>query len=292
MWYCFVRTLKKIRVKPFIIQVSIQLKVTKRRFVLERIPVNNIAGVGIIFRRENPGQVFIEVKDDGLPIKAFRRGLCPIGGNWIGEIAKGDKDSWDTFGREFNEEISAERARVSTLELRLLGFLPEGDFYQTPRPDYAPSPEEVKDLAEIKAFITSIRRPFGDFLINMPREVFDRADSGNKHEGFKALVSYWLVSLPERYWQQLVALQDAFHNLSNESITLITSLEEIVESKAKFAYGHEGPFREFFIGQGLKLARKIPLTEGIAYHEVGRPLASYADYSRKYDVKRNPFMNK
>lgn len=259
---------------------------------MKRISVDHVAGVGIIFRRENPRDVFIEVKDDGLPIKAFRRGLCPLGGNWIGEAAKRDRNSRETFVRELLEEITAERARASTLELRLLGYLPESDFYQTPRTDYRPSPEEIKALDEIKAFIASFRRPFADFLIDMPKEVFDRADPDNKYEGFRSLASYWLVSLPEQYWQELAGLQEVLCNLSNESITTVTSLDEIVENKAKFAFGHEGPFKEFFLSQGLKLARNISLTDGITYHEVGMPLASYVDYLEKYDVRRNPYRSK
>lgn len=256
---------------------------------MEKAIVNNIAGVGIIYRASDPSQIFIEIKDDGLPIKAFRRGLCPIGGNWIGEVAKKDKGTWDTFRREFNEEINFESAVASTLELRLLGFMPEDNFYQTPRNDYTPSSEEIEILNNLKKFITGVREPFGDYVIDMPKEVFDRVDPENKREGFSALASYWLIALPENYWEQLLVLQSAFANLSNESLSVITSLKEIVDAGVKFAYGHDRPLQEFFLTQGFQLARKLSLIAGITYRKVGMPLASYADYLELYNVRRKPY---
>lgn len=255
---------------------------------MEKVFIDHIAGVGIIFRALDPSHVFIEIKDDGLPIKAFRRGLCPIGGNWIGEAAKKDRNTLETFRREINEEITLEGAIASTLELRLLGDTPEGNFYQTPRANYAPSDEETEKLNDLKRFITGVREPFGDYIIDMPKEVFDRADPENKREGFNVLVSYWLIALSEIQWGQLVSLQDSFANLSNESVTIITSLEEIVDVGIKSAYGHDRPLQEFFLAQGFQLAKKLPLVDGIACRKVGMPLASYPDYLGTYDVKRKP----
>ena len=42
-------------------------------------------------------------------MKAFRRCLCPIGGNWIGETAKGDLNPHSTFKREIIEELALEK---------------------------------------------------------------------------------------------------------------------------------------------------------------------------------------
>lgn len=255
---------------------------------MEKAFIDHIAGVGIVFRASDPSQVFIEIKDDGLPIKAFRRGLCPIGGNWIGELAKKDRNALETFRREFNEEIALKSIAASTLELRLLGDIPEGNFYQTPRANYTPSDEETEALNSLKRFITGVREPFGDYIIDMPKEVFDKADPENKREGFNVLVSYWLIALSEIQWGQLVSLQDSFANLSNESVTVITSLEEIVDAGIKFAYGHDRPLQEFFLTQGFQSARRLSLIDGIAYQKVGMPLASYSDYLDIYDVKRKP----
>jgi len=256
---------------------------------LKKESVNNIAGVGIIFRASDPSQVFIEIKDDGLPIKAFRRGLCPIGGNWIGEAGKKDRNTWDTFRREFSEEITPKSVIASTFELRLLGLIPEDNFYQTPRNEYTPSSEEIESLDNLKKLITGVREPFGDYIIDMPKEVFDKADPDNKREGFSALVTYWLIALPENYWEQLVILQNAFANLSNESVSVVTSLKEIVDAGVKFAYGHDRPFQEFFLSQGFQLAKKLSLIESITYRKVGMPLASYSDYLELYDVRRKPY---
>jgi len=255
---------------------------------MEKVCIDHVSGVGIIFRESDPSQIFIEIKDEGLPIKAFRRGLCPIGGNWIGESAKKDQNTLDTFRREFNEEITYKNMIASTLELRLLGHTPEGNFYQTPRINYAPKDEEIETLNNLKKIITGVREPFGDYIINMPKFVFDRADPENKQEGFNALVSYWLVALLKKHWKQLVDLQNALANLSNESITIITSLKEIVGAEIKSAYGHDQPLQEFFLKQGFQLAHKLPLINGITCQKVGMPLTSYSDYLDMYDIKRKP----
>jgi len=256
---------------------------------LEKTFVNNIGSVGIIYRSSDPSQLFIEIKDDGLPIKAFRRGLCPIGGNWIGEASKKDQNTLETFRRELNEEITPQSTVAFTLESSLLGLMPDGHFYRTPRANNTPSEEEIETLNNLKKFIMGMREPFGDYIIDMPKEVFDRADPENKREGSSALVSYWLIALPENYWKQLIDLQNAFVNLSNESISTITSLEEIVDAEVKFAYGHDRPFQEFFLAQGFQLARRLSLIDGITYRKVGMPLASYSDYLELYDVKRKPY---
>ncbi|MFC1789734.1 hypothetical protein ACFLYY_02020 [Patescibacteria group bacterium] len=258
---------------------------------MEKTSVNSISGVGIIFLATNPSQIFIETKDDRLPIKIFRRGLCPIGGNWIGEAGKKDQNAWDTFCREVNEELNFESIVVSTRELRLLGLIPKDSFYRTPRLsyDYKPNAKETETFNNLKKFITSVRKPFGDYIITISKEVLDRADPENKHKGFSGLVSYWLVALPEDYWKQLVNLQNVFGNLSNESISTITSLKEIVDAKdVRFAYGHDRPFQDFFLSRGFQLAKKIPLIEGIIHRKVGMPLSSYSKYLDMYDVRRRP----
>lgn len=248
--------------------------------------VSNLASVGIIFRTANPSEIFIEIKDDGYPLKVFRRCLCPIGGNWIGEAGKRDRKPLDTFRREFDEEISLQRAIASTLELKLLGFEPEGNFYQTPKKDYIPTSDETKIFAELKQVIAESCTPFGDFKCQIPKEVILREEPESKREGFTAIVSYWLVAVSEDRWKQLTNLQRAFGNLSNESITIITSLREIIETGTKTAFGHDRALQKFFLSFGLKDAYRLPFIEGIQAKEVGKTLASYEEYMSKYDIQR------
>lgn len=250
--------------------------------------VNNISSVGIIFRESDPSQIFLEIKDDGLPLKAFRRHLCPIGGNWIGEAARQDADTWDTFYRELKEELTLQSAEVSTLELSLLGFIPDGKFYRTPKNELVPSNQQMIKLNIFKKFVESSWESFGDYVINIPKAVLGQTDSSNTRDGFSTLTSYWLVPVPEVLWEYMVDLQKEFGNLSNESITVITSLDEIVENGAKFAFGHDLAFQDFFLSHGFEQARNMSMVNGIAHRRVGKAWDSYAEYLEAYDVVRRP----
>ncbi|MDO8663275.1 MAG: hypothetical protein Q7K28_00325 [Candidatus Wildermuthbacteria bacterium] len=254
----------------------------------ERTIVDHVAAVAIIINAGSPSQIFAEIKDDGLPIKAFRRTICPIGGNWIGQAARNDYGPRGTLCRELTEELSLEKTTASTLELRLLGDIPEGNFYQTPSLDVKPTEAATQGLEELKRAIAQGCMPFGDFIITIPRAVFDRADPQNKRDGMKYIVSYWAIALDETRWKNLVLLQEMFGNLSNESITVITSLEEIVSAKMRCAYGHDGPLRQFFLAMGLPLADNLPMIDGISGEFIGPSLASYAEYLKRYEVLRKP----
>lgn len=250
--------------------------------------INNIASVGIIVRKANPSQIFIEVKDDGYPMKAFRRTLCPIGGNWIGEASRHDISPLYTFYRELKEELSLEKRTASTLELKLLGLTPEDNFYNTPRTEQIVTADERQILEDLKQIIIENCVPFGDYINAIPKKVLDQADPKNERDGFTALVSYWIIVLDEKYWRDLAILQDKFGNLSNESITIITTLEEIVETGVKTAFGHDRPLQQFFLCYGLEQAKSFPLVDGISSQEVGKPMASYQDYLIKYEVAKKP----
>lgn len=253
----------------------------------ERVTVNNISSVTIIARAAKRNQIFIEVKDDGYPLRVFRRCLCPIGGNWIGQAARQDRNPLDTVRREINEELSLDKRTASMLELSLLGMKPEKNFYQTPSFDQPAEEAEIKVLNELKRVITESCAPFGDYLQIIPKEVLDRADPENKRDGFAGICSYWVVVLNEYDWEQLTALQKKFGNLSNESVTLFTSLEEIIETGVKTAFGHDRPLQQFFLCHGFSAARQFPLIEGISSQPIPT-MASYTDYLEKYEILRKP----
>lgn len=256
---------------------------------MNRRAITNIVGCGIIYPAFEPTKLFIEVKDDGLPLRVFRRGLCPIGGNWIGEHARNDKNPFGTFSREVAEELTLERSAASTLELGLLGQKPEEDFYFTPRADLLPSEEDKRMLSEIIATITKKAFPFGDYLITIPKAVIDRGNPQNTNPGYKPIYSYYLVPLSDSEWNILLKLQKKFGNLSCESITVVTSLHEIMRSKLKFAFGHDVAIRDFYIQQGFREARdSFPLFEGISTEYIGMPHQTYEEYLERYDVLRKP----
>lgn len=251
--------------------------------------VNHIASVGIIVRKTNPSQIFIEIKDDGYPIKAFRRNLCLIGGNWIGEASRHDLGPRDTFHRELKEELSLEKCAASTLELKLLGFIPKDSFYNVPTIEKIATAEESQILEDLKRAMIENCTPFGDYINTIPKTVLDEADPQNKRDGFIVLISCWTVALNEEHWQQLSRLQRKFKNLSNESITIIISLHEIVKARVKIAFGYDRILQQFFLSHGLESAKRIQLINNISSVKVGEPMASYNnDYLVKYEAAKKP----
>jgi hypothetical protein len=249
--------------------------------------VTSIASVGIIFRASNPAQIFLEVKDDGHPIMLVRRQLCFIGGNWIGEGAKGDGNTLGTFKRELKEEICFERPMRDSVELNLLGQGGVEKFVPTPITTEA-TPADKINLKRLKGIIGGSAVPFGDFVNTVEKAAFDAADPGNKLEGISALVSYWTVALSEDDWKGLLGLQMKFGNLSAESLTIITSLEEIIGTGTKTAFGHDRVLREFFLCRGLNMAKNLPLVPNIRSEKVGVPLPAYEDYLARYEVVKKP----
>ena len=257
---------------------------------MEKTRISNVASVGIIFNATNPSQIFIEMKDGGHPIKLVRGQLCPIGGNWIGEAAKADRNTRDTFLREVDEELSFERPIRDSIELALLGQAGITNFTPTPAPTVKPTARERQDLEYIKAVIKTSAFEFGDYLDTVSKDALDAADPENKRDGFTTLASYWQVPLERDQWQVLTRLQKKFGNLSNESITLVTSLDEIVRTGTKTAFGHDGVLKLFFQLRGYVAAQYFPLVAGVKSVFAGPPLATYEAYLEKYDVAKKPAM--
>ena len=77
--------------------------------------VSNMSAVGIIYPSFNPGLLFLEIKDDGHPVKLVRRQLCPIGGNWIGEAGRQDTNPFATYLRELEEETGMKLEQMQQL---------------------------------------------------------------------------------------------------------------------------------------------------------------------------------
>lgn len=255
---------------------------------MAKIRVNGVAAVGIIYRASNPSQIFLEVKDDGHPIVHARRKLCFIGGNWIGEHAKKDQNTLDTFRREFNEEITFERPLRNSLEYALLGVASEENFAPTPDPSMVPDADDSFALASVKETILRKTLLFADYINTIPKAVLDAADPGNTRDGFSGLVTYFQVGLHESAWKQLAALQQKFNNLSNESVTIMTSLGEILERGMQFAFAHDRVMRDFFFSHGISEAKNMPVVKGTESLRLGVPILAYEEYVERYDIARRP----
>ena len=254
-----------------------------------KVPITNISAVGLIHRESDPSRIYIDFKDDGLPVKAFRRTLCPVGGNWIGEGAKADADPLATFRRELLEELSFEKVERSSEEYVDLGIADLEVFGAVGGFSGAEvTAEDHADLAHLKRTISESAAPFGDYLTEIPKSVLDAADPENKRNGFTVLVSYYRVGLSDEDWTKLERLQRKFGNLSNESISVILSLAEIVEKGIKCAFAHDIALRDFFRSRDCKGADGLPIYDGTHAERVHDPLGSYAEYLERYDVAKTP----
>lgn len=249
---------------------------------MTRIRVTNLAAVGIIYPASDPAVLFIERKDSGHPAKLVHGQLCFPGGNWIGDVARGDHGPRETFCREIGEELSTE-------ELVLLGSTDHVSL-QTATSIAAVRVRQgdKDDLEAVKTSICATARPWRDYLNTVPKEVLDAANPAKDHRGFVVVVSYFLVPLGDSIWEKLVALQERFGNLSNEAETTIISLREIVATGQKTAFAHDWALRDFFQLYGLPVAQ-FPMVEGLTGECVGSPFASYEESLKSYDVQRFPW---
>ena len=251
--------------------------------------VNNVSSVFIIARRKDPGDIFIEVKDDGYPMAFFRRQLCLIGGNWIGDSAKGDQNPMDTAKRELSEEMSFDRPIRSAVELAQLGMADASQkFAPTPIEDVKPTDADVLNLAHLKEAVQRQCTPFGMFVNTCPKSLLDGADPSNKRDGFSGIACYWVSLLKEDQWAMLCALQDKFHNLSNESVTIVTSVDALVDREMRVAFGHDQPLQRFFLAMGIPRAKEMRIVREITSELVGTSPASYADLLEQYDILKKP----
>lgn len=252
--------------------------------------ITNISSVGIIYRAAKPSDIFLEMKDDGHPIKLVRNQLCLIGGNWIGEAAVKDANTYSTFARELLEELSFDRPVRNSVELAQMGLADAQTFAPTPINGVEVTKDDRLALQRLKGAILLAPMTFGDYLNTVPKAALDAADPANTLDGFTTLVSYWLVRLVEKDWRLLCDLQNKFGNLSNESLTVVTSLDEIIRTDTKMAFGHDRVLQEFFheFGYYTKAERLplVPLLESVK--ERSSPFYTYNEYLEHYDVAKKP----
>lgn len=254
-----------------------------------KIQITNMSSVGIIFRAANPGEIFIEMKDDGHPIKLVRRQLCPIGGNWIGKGAKDDGNPLETFKRELREEMSFGRPPRDSKELALMGMSAGVEHFEaSPQRSVEVTNEDKENLEYVKRTILVSVTPFGDFLNTVSKTALDAADPDNKRDSFTTLTSYWAVPLDEIDWEMLLALQNKFENLSNESVTLVTSLDKIIKEGTKTAFAHDRVLQSFFLMRGLPAALELPLVPDLQSVWMGSTLPTYEAYLERFEVTKKP----
>ena len=258
-----------------------------------KISINTIVGAVIVYRLAGPSNIFIDMKDAGHPVPLARGQLCPQGGNWIGSEAKMDQSPKFTLIRELGEELTLRRRnhhQHGAHEALLLGHLiTEGTHHNaTPINNIEVTEADELALELLKHTIVSSLKPFGDYLETVSLEALTLADPNNKRPAFTTLVSYYTAGLFNEDWVNLLRLQEKFGNLSAESISVVTSLDEIIKNGTKTMFGHDRVLKQFFLDHGYSRAKEYPLVENITTTYAGQSLPSYSDYLEIYDVLRKP----
>ena len=250
--------------------------------------INNIVGVGIIYRTQNPSEIFLDIKNNGYPMIAYRQHLCLIGGNWVGETACNDENPMQTFLREFREEISFDRAEDDPQErFALFGITEKIQVVHDPAPP--PTKEDLRSLEHLKYEVGKNAITYRDYWHIMPQEAIRRTDPSYARGDGKAIFSINLVPVDEKTWQILAFLQEKFKNLSNESITCTLSMDLIIEKNLKCMAGYDRVLQQFWKECGLAKANEVPLDfEGVVMEELGTPFGSYKDYLERYEVTKKP----
>lgn len=206
--------------------------------------INNFSAVAVIGNADNSDEILVEVKDDSHPLRLVQRQICPIGGNWIGTAAASDQL-----------------------------------FDPTPI-DRAATDDDKTTLANIVDEICRRLTPFAIALNTTETEAIRAADPASTREGFTTLCVYFAALLPAEVWAQLMALQRVFGNLSNESLTVATSLSEMEALGRHCCFGHDfglAKYGEQFAGYRPNIPSVTGvLSEGVHYDTL-RLDANYAE---------------
>lgn len=256
-----------------------------------KVAVSHLSAVALVYPQSNPAWLFLDHKDKGYP--NFPNRLCPIGGNWVGEAAKQDKNPWATLAREIMEElvilegveqtVSAEEARKD------LGYQEAEDYVLKRKP--LTGEELVKsqqELEKIKRRLVDALTPFGDYYQIVPGAVLKRLTGKDKPD-VRAICSYWTCPLSDELWQRLLLLKQKAGRLSNESFDRVVSVRQIVSQKLEFVWGHDQVVQRHFINEGFPEAFEMPMVDGIVMQEIGEPMSYYKRYLEKYEFQKSPF---
>lgn len=251
-------------------------------------PVSNFSSTVIVFKASDPTKVFLTLKDGTHPTVLVRGCLCPIGGNWIGPNAAMHKSPSDTVISEFVEETSFDKPFRSGEELALLGLADSiATFQPTEGSGAEPTSEDRMDLKVVIGAVVNSIMPMALFENTVSKEALDAADLANKKDGFTVANSYFTAGLDDETWAKLERLQKKFGNLSNESVSVITSLDEIINTGTKCAFGHDSGLKFFFEEKGYSVYG-FPAILGVTGECKGLVMDSYERMLEVYAPAKRP----
>lgn len=213
----------------------------------QRRVCSNCSSVAIIYRQDDPSQVMMQKKTRGVPYVVFTGDLCPAGGNGWGDVP-------DIGPR-------------ATLERELL------------------REEVVGPAAALFTALFTNAQPWHAMLVPTSQKVADMA-RGNKRPALLTRVSYFTMPVDEVSWAELKSLQAAHPNLLTEGKSVITSLEDVLNDGARFAYGHDLAMELWWKSHGLDVTGMFVYPNGEA--ERVPWLDTYDAIFTDFEVERRP----
>ncbi|MFA6354569.1 MAG: hypothetical protein WCX12_02720 [Candidatus Paceibacterota bacterium] len=247
--------------------------------------VKNCASVGIIYRANQPGQVFLETKTPGYPVEVFvGKGLL-LGGNWVGSVP--DKNPLETFQREIREELSFGNPAFDPQEVELL-FGEKAIGHPSEVRNISPDPQDEIELEKIVSTICNGAKPFGVFSQKVSRSLFDSGNLKNRADDHTGLISVFEVPLEDDTWLLLMNLQEKFGNLSNESQSTATSVWEILKRGIQLAWGEDRILMQHFLRHGIDEAAGMRLMPFINLKYWGPVADNYDTYLQSMEIEKIP----
>ena len=229
------------------------------------------------------------MKDATYPKKAFALKLLCMGGNWLGTAAANDGSPKGTLIREIKEELSVKRPLGPVDDAELAQIFGHAVSTRTvDRKNVDPSEGDLDDLEAVKRAIIDSLFHLGDYIEFVPRIVFDRADPENKTGDVQGFASVWMAGLDDDVWAKLVRIQEKFGNLSSESISVITSLDEIVAKHLETGWSQDRILRDFFRRFGFPETDRFPLIPDVKATRMDESYTSYDEYMQHYSVVKHP----
>jgi len=235
---------------------------------LKPLEVANFATVWVVtYRVGDQLNFFLERKWEH-PNPRIDGRLCLIGGNWFDPEAAVDRSFFDTGIRELWEELTFDREHFP---------------YATPMSDAVVREKDREDLLYVVREIPRNSRPLGVFLL--------RDEESDAPPG---LVAYFDSRLDRDASGMLMRLQKRFGNLSGETQTVITTIDEMVETEDTFAFGHDRPFQIIALSMGLEAAVSLNLADGYSAERLPWEMeqlvisAPYSEATKHFNPQRRP----
>ncbi len=259
---------------------------------MTKISIDGICAVVIPFRESDPSQTYMEMKDE--EYWNFPKRLCLIGGNYSGPNCKKDVGPKGTLLREIDEELQLleqESHMASAEEARQL-YDPKAIDYCVRRKPVTILDEDREMFTAVKEAIMTNIQPFADYWQKIPgavREMCDPKQKDKKPADVLQIASYWTCPLSETTWGNLLYLRSKFGQLSNESFDRPVSLDQILQHRLGFVWGHDQVARDYFAYYARRSdCFDMPIIPHIVMDRIGMPLTTYDAYRKRYDLKKDP----